>query len=134
MDNLVGHKNPARLLWCLSHGILPLYTPLDGSWLNMAESIQRLLKRRALTGQYRPNGLFKLWSRWPTTGILSLRLLFGQVNVRPNVTVLSSNAIALALLGRRSFALLDIAFYPAPPGNRPTSYPELFFPAQGTTP
>jgi len=52
MDNLVGHKNPDWLLWCLSHGILPIYTPLGGSWLNMAESIQRLLKRRALDGQY----------------------------------------------------------------------------------
>lgn len=52
MDNLVGHKNPAWLLWCFAHGILPLYTPLSGSWLNMAESVQRLLKRRALDGTY----------------------------------------------------------------------------------
>jgi hypothetical protein len=28
-----------------------MFTPLAGSWLNMAESIQRLLKRRALDGQ-----------------------------------------------------------------------------------
>ena len=27
------------------------YTPKHGSWLNMAESIQRILKRRALSGQ-----------------------------------------------------------------------------------
>ena len=52
MDNLVGHKNPDWLRWCFSQGILPLYTPLAGSWLNMAESIQRLLKRRALNGTY----------------------------------------------------------------------------------
>jgi DDE superfamily endonuclease len=52
MDNLVGHKNPEWLLWCFSHGILPLFTPLGGSWLNMAESIQRLVKRRALDGTY----------------------------------------------------------------------------------
>jgi len=51
MDNLIGHKNPDWLCWCFSQGILPLYTPLGGSWLNMAESIQRLLKRRALDGQ-----------------------------------------------------------------------------------
>jgi len=25
------------------HGIMPLYTPLSGSWLNMTESIQRIL-------------------------------------------------------------------------------------------
>ena len=31
---------------------MPLYTPLGGSWLNMAESIQRILKRRALAGQH----------------------------------------------------------------------------------
>jgi hypothetical protein len=32
-------------------GIMPLYTPLGGSWLNMTESIQRILARRALAGQ-----------------------------------------------------------------------------------
>jgi hypothetical protein len=31
---------------------MPLYTPVGGSWLNMAESIQRVLKRRALAGQH----------------------------------------------------------------------------------
>ncbi len=31
---------------------MPLYTPLSGSWLNMAESMQRILVRRALSGQY----------------------------------------------------------------------------------
>jgi hypothetical protein len=34
------------------HGIMPLYTPLGGSWLNMAESIQRILFQRGLAGQY----------------------------------------------------------------------------------
>ena len=52
MDNLVGHKNPNWLCWCFSQGILPIYTPLSGSWLNMAESIQRIFKRRALNGTY----------------------------------------------------------------------------------
>ena len=46
-DNLAGHKTPEMVLWLCRHGIMPLYTPLGGSWLNMAESIQRLLKRRA---------------------------------------------------------------------------------------
>ena len=32
--------------------IMPLYTPLGGSWLNMAESVQRILKRRTLDGQH----------------------------------------------------------------------------------
>jgi transposase len=39
------------VLWLCRHGIMPLYTPLGGSWLNMAEAIQRILKRRALDGQ-----------------------------------------------------------------------------------
>lgn len=52
MDNLIGHKNPDWLLWCFQHGVLPIYTPLGGSWLNMAESIQRILKRRALDSFY----------------------------------------------------------------------------------
>src|SRR4051812_31950607 len=29
-----------------------IYTPVGGSWLNMAESIERVLKRRALDGQH----------------------------------------------------------------------------------
>src|SRR3954469_11253624 len=50
-DNLAGHKTPEMVLWLCRHGIMPLYTPLGGSWLNMAESTQRILKRRALDGQ-----------------------------------------------------------------------------------
>ncbi len=34
------------------HGILPRYTPLSGSWLSLAESVQRLLVGRALAGQH----------------------------------------------------------------------------------
>lgn len=52
MDNLTGHKSPDWLVWCFQHGVLPLFTPLGGSWLNMAESIQRIIQRRALAGQY----------------------------------------------------------------------------------
>ena len=51
-DNLAGHKTPALLCWMFSQGILPLQTPLGGSWLNMAESIQRIIVRRALDGQH----------------------------------------------------------------------------------
>ena len=36
-DNLAGHKTPEMVLWLCRHGIMPLYTPLGGSWLNMAE-------------------------------------------------------------------------------------------------
>jgi len=52
LDNLAGHKTAAFVCWLFAHGIMPLYTPLGGSWLNMAESIQRILKRRALGGQH----------------------------------------------------------------------------------
>jgi len=50
LDNLIRHKNYAFVGWCYAQGIMPLYTPLGGSWLNMAESIQRILKRRAVEG------------------------------------------------------------------------------------
>jgi hypothetical protein len=50
LDNLTGHRTPSFVLWLFAHGIMPLYTPLGGSWLNMAESIQRIIKRRALDG------------------------------------------------------------------------------------
>ncbi len=52
LDNLTGHYTVDFVLWLFAHGIMPLYTPLGGSWLNMAESIQRILKRRALDGQH----------------------------------------------------------------------------------
>jgi DDE superfamily endonuclease len=52
LDNLAGHKTPELVCWLFAHGIMPLYTPVGGSWLNMAESFQRILKRRALGGQY----------------------------------------------------------------------------------
>lgn len=51
-DNLTGHHTPAFILWLFAHGIMPLFTPLGGSYLNMAESIQRILKQRALDGQH----------------------------------------------------------------------------------
>ena len=52
LDNLSGHHTPSFVMWLCEHGIMPLYTPLGGSWLNMAESIQRILKRRALDGEH----------------------------------------------------------------------------------
>lgn len=51
-DNLAGHLTPDLVTWLIAHGIVPLYTPLGGSWLNMAESVQRILVRRALSGQH----------------------------------------------------------------------------------
>ena len=51
-DNLKGHLSLDLVQWCAQRGILPLYTPIAGSWLNLAESIQRILVRRALGGQH----------------------------------------------------------------------------------
>jgi len=51
-DNLAGHLSWPMVHWLFQHGIMPLYTPISGSWLNMAESVQRILVRRALEGQH----------------------------------------------------------------------------------
>ncbi|MCZ7568943.1 MAG: transposase [Ardenticatenaceae bacterium] len=75
LDNLSGHLTPSFVLRCFEHGIMPLYTPLSGSWLNMAESIQRILKRRALEGAHprTPDDIIawfeavaRAWNRQPT--------------------------------------------------------------------
>lgn len=50
LDNLAGHHTPAFIIWLCEHGIMPLFTPLGGSWLNMAESIQHIIISRALAG------------------------------------------------------------------------------------
>jgi hypothetical protein len=52
LDHLAGHKSAAFVCWLMTHGIMPLYTPLSGRWLNRAESIQRILVDRALAGQH----------------------------------------------------------------------------------
>ena len=74
-DNLKGHKTSILVDWLIQHGVMPLYTPLGGSWLNMTESIQRILKRRALAGQHptNPNEIIawleavaRAWNRNPT--------------------------------------------------------------------
>jgi len=49
MDNLAGHKTRVFVEWLIAHGVLPLYTPLSGSWLNI-ESVQRIIVHRALDG------------------------------------------------------------------------------------
>ncbi len=54
-DNLAGHLTPDLIKWLLWHGVMPLYAPLGGSWLNMAESVQRIIVRRALAGQHPKN-------------------------------------------------------------------------------
>jgi len=52
MDNLAGHLSYDLVRWLFQHGVMPLYTPVGGSWLNMAESVQRIIVPRALAGQH----------------------------------------------------------------------------------
>jgi hypothetical protein len=54
-DTLAGHRTTAFVDWLLDHGVMPLSTPLSGSWLNMAESVQRIIVPRALAGQHPQN-------------------------------------------------------------------------------
>ena len=51
-DNLIGHHSGNIVLWLYQHGIMPLFTPIKGSWLNMAESVQRIIVRRGLDGTH----------------------------------------------------------------------------------
>jgi hypothetical protein len=52
LDNLAGHHTSSLIEWLAEQGIMPLFTPLGGSQLNLAESMQRILKRRGLDGQH----------------------------------------------------------------------------------
>jgi hypothetical protein len=51
-DNLAGHLSWSIVRWLFQHGVMPLYTPLSGSWPNLAEAVQRIIARRALDGQH----------------------------------------------------------------------------------
>ena len=55
LDNLAGHLSCDLVQWFFEHGVMPLYTPIGGSWLNMAESVQRIIVPRALNGQHPKN-------------------------------------------------------------------------------
>jgi len=50
-DNLAGHWSADLLVWLMRQGVMVLFTPIAGSWLNLCESIQRILVRRAVSGQ-----------------------------------------------------------------------------------
>lgn len=74
-DNLTGHKSYELVKWLFEQGVIPLYTPLGSSWLNMAESIQSILKRRALAGSHPKTSqeiidafenAARVWNRRPT--------------------------------------------------------------------
>ena len=102
LDNLAGHKTAAFVCWLFAHGIMPLYTPLGGSWLNMAESIQRVLKRRALAGSIRatPARSSPGSRRWPGTGMRPRRRSSGAGSGRPVGSGSASDATGSAARGR----------------------------------
>lgn len=54
-DTLAGHRTRSFVDWLLDHGVMPLATPLSGSWLTMAESVQRIIVPRAMAGQHPQN-------------------------------------------------------------------------------
>jgi hypothetical protein len=38
-DNFRGHSTSGKVLWLVQHGIMTLFTPIGGSWLNKAEAV-----------------------------------------------------------------------------------------------
>ena len=52
LDNLAGHYSHDLVRWSYEHGVGLLYTPCAGSWRNLAESVQRIIIRRALAGHH----------------------------------------------------------------------------------
>ena len=75
LDNLAGHLSHDLVRWFFHHGVMPLYTPVGSSWLNMAESVQRIIVPRALAGQHPKNAQQVIewleqtaagWNRKPT--------------------------------------------------------------------
>ena len=83
LDNLVGHHTPSFVRWYIDHGIMLLYTPPCGSWLNMAESIQRILKRRTLAGAHlrTPEEIMMWLNEVRRAGIAIQRHSSGAANV-----------------------------------------------------
>ena len=73
-DNLIGHWNAEMLIWLMRQGVMVLFTPIAGSWLNLCESAQRIVVRRALQGQHHQT---------PESLIVSLEAAAAGWNVDP---------------------------------------------------
>ena len=78
---------PQFVLWLCAHGIMPLYTPLGGSWLNMAESIQRILtppsfRRASSTNDHSNHSVLGSYCSWmePTTNTIRLGRVTGSTS------------------------------------------------------
>jgi hypothetical protein len=93
-DNLSGHHSAEMLCWLMAHGVMVLFTPLGGSWLNLAESIQRILVRRALSGTH-PRARRRSsqgWRPWRARGTVILHPSSGAAAGRCAGTGLGSSA------------------------------------------
>jgi hypothetical protein len=110
-DNLKGHHTPELMLWLFAHGVMVLFTPLGGSWLNMAESIQRLLGRRALEGQHptSPQQIIawweataQAWNAEPTPFVWGGKRAARRVRARERRHALAGSAACTARYLRRS--------------------------------
>ena len=114
LDNLAGHLTPSFVLWLFAHGVMPLYTPLGGSWLNMAESIQRVLKRRALEGTHpaTPQESSPPWRRRRAAGTATRPRSSGAASA-PRAGTAPAAATPSAARGRRPIAPSG----DAPPGR-----------------
>ena len=84
LDNLTGHRTPSFVLWLFAHGIMPLYTPLSGSWLNLPRGRPRNRSsvfsrdgRWLVTTHRRRRRSSPGWRRLPTGGTGHRRHLSG---------------------------------------------------------
>ena len=109
-DNLAGHKTPELICWLMTQGIMPLYTPLAGSWLNMAESVQRIISRRALAGQHPKNpeqiidwleATAKHWNRQPTPFVWGGKRQARRVRARQRRHALGASGACTSIPVRR---------------------------------
>jgi hypothetical protein len=114
LDNLAGHKTPEFVLWLIDHGVMPLYTPISGSWLNMAESIQNVLKTRALGGTQPQNEaelitwleqVAHAWNRHPTPFIWGGKRAIRRTRARDRRHALSGSGAYTQTPIRRSRAM-----------------------------
>lgn len=123
-DNLVGHHTPAFVLWLFAHGIMPLYTPLGGSWLNMAESIQRILVRRALDAQS-PQTTQQIidaleatahsWNQHPTPFTWGGKRAARRQRARQRKLALGGSGACVSRPPRRRMSLLNLCQLPCQP-------------------
>jgi len=89
LDNLTGHLTPSFVLWLFAHGVMPLYTPLSGSWLNLPKGHPRK-RSSASSSDGRWMGITDRhqrrssagWKRLPTAGIGHPRHLCGVASAQ----------------------------------------------------